>query len=693
MRITSNGSEIKTNVEDTSVDFSIGDPAVIIEILRNKLYSDKIKVVVQEYLSNARDGMREVKNSKDKIKVTLPTNQRPTFKIRDFGPGLSPERVRDVFVQFGRSTKRDDDGQTGGFGIGAKSAYAYTDAFQIISYYNGTETHYVAHLGKKATGSLQIMHQGETTEPNGVEIQIGVNKTSGDILRFQESYFKTVAYWGDESPVLTNPTTDYIENLTYSNDYKEYQKAQQKPLYKTDSLNLINRALGEPKRHSYSSSRICVRVDGIIYEVPKATELDEIVKPLLEMVDYSTVDIHLVAGNGDVEVSASREALQIGDKTKAGLKKIVDEAVNGLNQFVTDSINGCQSFTQVQKVAEIFSLLIQPKARYYRKTINGITFNFEKLIIDNLCYGLYRHPYGRNYKLESVSANILASHIVYLDSNLDVAKVKAKLSKWDDLCAYKRAEVIVVNYGNPEQAKFLGATNISSISSISKKKSSAPKRQLEENEFPVKIFDHDLKLRNETVKAGTNNKYIVVNPNSDAVSNTEFAPLQALLENQSIKICFASEKIASKMICHANFIIWSEFLKNPEGVMGKENFNKAVTFLKTKRVPSESRYFKVLNKKTPNILDQKVVTAVTQYCEFYDKLRYSGSYLSSSAFDPIVNRVFPEIDIWGKEADDMISYLKEEYPLLWGSLSCESKLDEMVLYMNLKHQYKKASDS
>lgn len=52
--------------------------------------------------------------------------------FHDYGCGLSQRRVQDVFTTFGASTKRDNNYEIGGFGLGAKSPLAYADTFMYL---------------------------------------------------------------------------------------------------------------------------------------------------------------------------------------------------------------------------------------------------------------------------------------------------------------------------------------------------------------------------------------------------------------------------------------------------------------------------------------------------------------------------------------------------------------------------------
>ena len=200
MKINEIKNSIKTNSSSQeSHEFSIGDVSTIIEILRNRLYSNPIQTLTQEYMCNARDAHREAERNgvegatQRPIQVTMPTELESVIKFRDFGVGLSKPRVKDVFVNYGVSTKRSDNDETGGFGLGAKSAWAYTDSFVVVSYYEGTCSTYIAHTGNNKNGTFELVSEEPTSEPNGVEVQIPVK--SSDIYKFKSAVYRTAMFW------------------------------------------------------------------------------------------------------------------------------------------------------------------------------------------------------------------------------------------------------------------------------------------------------------------------------------------------------------------------------------------------------------------------------------------------------------------------------------------------------------------
>ena len=108
------------------------DQAHILQILRDRLYTNKILAVLREYGSNAWDEHRDAGIPDRPIKVALPTRLVPALVIRDYGRGLSESDVLNVYVKYGASTKRESDVAVGMLGIGAKSAFAYADSFDHV---------------------------------------------------------------------------------------------------------------------------------------------------------------------------------------------------------------------------------------------------------------------------------------------------------------------------------------------------------------------------------------------------------------------------------------------------------------------------------------------------------------------------------------------------------------------------------
>ena len=116
--------------------------------LRDKIYSNKVLAVVREYTTNALD--EHLKHGIEKpVTVRIQDN---TFSVRDYAKGLSENDVRNVFGMYFKSTKRDNNLQSGMFGLGSKAAHCYTDTFYVRSFHDGVCTLYTCVLGGGSIG-------------------------------------------------------------------------------------------------------------------------------------------------------------------------------------------------------------------------------------------------------------------------------------------------------------------------------------------------------------------------------------------------------------------------------------------------------------------------------------------------------------------------------------------------------------
>lgn len=160
-----------SNIEKTA--FNIKANSKAFQILSNNLYSNKIRAIIREYSCNALDAHRYA-NCEDKpFKVQLPTELDQQFIVRDYGKGLSPEEIKELFTTYFSSSKDNSNDYTGALGLGSKSAFSYTESFSCKSYYNGTCYVYSLFLDN-GEPNVSLMYSEKSNEPSGVEIIIPV---------------------------------------------------------------------------------------------------------------------------------------------------------------------------------------------------------------------------------------------------------------------------------------------------------------------------------------------------------------------------------------------------------------------------------------------------------------------------------------------------------------------------------------
>src|SRR3546814_17913309 len=67
------------------------------------------------------------------------------------------------------STKDQSNDQIGGWGIGSKSPFSYTDQFVLVSVHDGVRSVYSVFKDEDSIPAIALLSQEETTDANGVE--------------------------------------------------------------------------------------------------------------------------------------------------------------------------------------------------------------------------------------------------------------------------------------------------------------------------------------------------------------------------------------------------------------------------------------------------------------------------------------------------------------------------------------------
>jgi hypothetical protein len=304
--------------------FGIEDATIIMEILRSKLYSNPIRVLVQEYMCNARDAHREKGNETTPIEVTCPTHISPQFEVRDFGPGITPDRILKVFIKYGSSTKRDSNKQTGGYGLGSKSAWSYCDTFQVVSITDETGVNikrsYACIIDETRKGKLVKLSADETTsEPCGTRIIVPVK--SVNFPEFRKYAIQTAFFWktrpiihGESFDQGTIDTTSLPDVYSNGDNWKYYNRTSLPQDFATD--------------------RTFVVYDGIPYPLKIDTLKDLLLNQTIMDVLHNSC-FGLFFDVGDITISANREEIHYTE----GTKKIIAARVNQLIEDFSTAFN------------------------------------------------------------------------------------------------------------------------------------------------------------------------------------------------------------------------------------------------------------------------------------------------------------------------------------------------------------------
>jgi hypothetical protein len=196
--------ESKINAEKLSKAFGI----------LSSLYKDIPGSIVREYVSNQIDSHISANKQDIPAIVNLHVEGNDSFiSFQDFGVGMSPDLMKDVYFNYLNSTKENTNRFNGCWGLGSKSALAYTHTMFIDTIYDSILYHYI--FSKQANGipAGELLYTEVTDKCNGTTIKIPIKP--GDEILFRSAIQRQVVYFPNV----------YVESNVYGfdNDYKIYE--------------------------------------------------------------------------------------------------------------------------------------------------------------------------------------------------------------------------------------------------------------------------------------------------------------------------------------------------------------------------------------------------------------------------------------------------------------------------------------
>lgn len=324
MELRTKSAPVTVSGASKIMSFGIANNEKMFRILSDNLYQDKQGSIVREISCNARDGHVMAGKEDVPFVIHLPDAMEPWLSIRDFGVGLSPEAVETVFCMYGESTKDQSNVAVGAFGLGAKTPFAYTDQFNVISNYEGVQYHYNAAI-INGIPQIILMMETPTDEGNGVEVKIGVKP--GDFRTFEEAV---------RSQLRFLPVKPIIENY-HNGDEFQFED------FGEVAFESSNARLMSESTRSYNSSVYIV-------QGPVGYPLDvNIIRPHLSSTQHeflkslSDYNVHLLFDIGEIGVTASREGVEYNEFTIANIaakiSNVRDEVVAWVQQQIKEIPN------------------------------------------------------------------------------------------------------------------------------------------------------------------------------------------------------------------------------------------------------------------------------------------------------------------------------------------------------------------
>lgn len=304
------------------------------------LYSRPVEAVFREYVSNGLDSHLKAKQSKP-VEVTISQSGFTTIdgerkpntaylKVRDYGVGMTKDDIVNVYSRYASSTKRDSNEQIGAFGLGAKSALAISDRFDVSSVKDGVKIDFFIKMNNRGVGVVHFVSEVETKAENGVTVWVplGFDKHYKDMMEVvgKGQFFKT---W-KRGTVLFNGVEPPVEDSVYNTN-------KFLPIFLGEhELAWINFAETSSKRtYNYTRSMLpSLSISGIVYNIDAASarginvglvklgesESGKFIQRLRE----NDISVVLNLPIGSVDLTPSREEIMLTPKTLATLQANYD---------------------------------------------------------------------------------------------------------------------------------------------------------------------------------------------------------------------------------------------------------------------------------------------------------------------------------------------------------------------------------
>jgi hypothetical protein len=360
MKVTESTINVQSSGIQSESFFNVKESNVghIFSILRNKLYSNKPLAIIREYCTNAFDAHVEAGIPERPIEVSFPTAFKNSLTIRDFGYGLSEGDVFNVFASYGESTKRNTNDQVGMMGLGSKSAFCYVNDFTITSYHSGKKSTYLAYIDETNIGKISKIAE-EPTDETGLAIDVVVKTI--DLKAFRDVAGDFLAEFSPQ-PIIRND--DNVVRMMAEKQNETY-------LVKGDFYAIINR---------YYGNNSSVRMGNVTYPF----SFNDITPTLTHSEDdalycFRYLTVKLLAPIGSVVPSASRESLEMDDKTKSYIKNALLRVVDNVKQDMQSKYDDCPSLydflCQLNKTSSVaYELRVKPM-------YNGIEYHRQNSVM------------------------------------------------------------------------------------------------------------------------------------------------------------------------------------------------------------------------------------------------------------------------------------------------------------------------
>ena len=300
--------------------FQLTNSAKIIDIVINKMYTNKPGAVIRELAANAWDAHCAKGNPETPFEIHLPTWLEKTFMIRDYGCGIPHDRFENIYTNIGGSTKDDSDDFIGGFGLGSKTPFTMVDSFTVENWHDDIKTTWLCF---KSAGNPKVtkLNEEPSTEPSGVKVSFVFE--DNEVQEFTNQITKQLRYFPVKPKITGGEGVIKWDELPDGWETKDY-------FYTT-----VTGQYNWQHQHNVVMGNVCYELD--------RNMLDSKFNYLFSK------SLTLKVPIGAVDIPPSRENIEYTTKTKAYLNEMLGRIKKQYNDEFLAELKDVKSYLDLRK--------------------------------------------------------------------------------------------------------------------------------------------------------------------------------------------------------------------------------------------------------------------------------------------------------------------------------------------------------
>lgn len=306
-----------------AISFGISEDPAFFQILSSSLYNNPNLAVVRETICNSWDA--HIEAGLQHVPILIHLDEDGFIRFRDYGKGIPTNKIGQVYGTYGASTKKSNTATTGGFGLGCKSPFAYTDSFQVTSMNQGKMSIYnVTKSSIETNGKPGIIPiiTGVDTDQTGLEVKFQIRDE--DVNEFIR-YIESIVYNGEIKAVLRRRV------LTGPGELSEQDR----------ELPVLGMSF-EPGSYDFSGSwhrnymgshAVYVRYGNVMYPATQSPATEEalgLIHNFMGIIGAQRIVVQ--AAPSTLAIAPSRETLSNQKMTDDGITDICVDLVNKLEE-------------------------------------------------------------------------------------------------------------------------------------------------------------------------------------------------------------------------------------------------------------------------------------------------------------------------------------------------------------------------